>query len=307
MVQTGVVIKNTGSWYTVKATDGQLFECRLKGKFRMQGIKSTNPVAIGDIVDFELDPFVIIGIHERRNFLPRKSTNLSKKQHIIAANIDQAILIATIKYPVTTTVFIDRFLCAAEAYDIPAKIVFNKTDLYSEAEIDNLAEKMAVYESIGYKCLFTSVNKQRNISEFAALLKDKVSLVSGHSGVGKSSLINAIDPNMKLKTQSISEAHHSGKHTTTFSEMHELSLGGYIIDTPGIRGFGTYNFDREEIYHFFPEIFAVAKNCKYHNCLHIEEPGCEVKKAVEEGEISYSRYNSYLNILEDPEDNKYRL
>ncbi|MFB6319690.1 ribosome small subunit-dependent GTPase A [Saccharicrinis sp. FJH54] len=306
MVKTGVVTKNTGSWYQVQ-TETESLECRIKGKFRLKGIRSTNPVAVGDIVDVDAEHNTIVAIHERKNFLVRKSTNLSKQTHVIAANIDQAVLVATVSYPVTTTVFIDRFLSTAEAYDIPAKLIFNKTDLYNEDETDKLAEWMAVYTDIGYECLFTSVTKAKNIDKVSRLLKGKVSLLSGHSGVGKSSLINAVDPGMKLKTQEISEAHHSGKHTTTFSEMHPLKIGGYIIDTPGIRGFGTIDFERNEIYHFFPEIFKTATNCKYHNCIHVEEPGCAVKEAVENGEISYSRYISYLNILEDPDDNKYRV
>ncbi|WP_375727116.1 ribosome small subunit-dependent GTPase A [Saccharicrinis sp. FJH62] len=298
--------KNTGSWYLVQ-TETESLECRIKGKFRLKGIRSTNPVAVGDRVDVDPENNTIIAIHDRKNYLVRKATNLSKQTHIIAANIDQAVLVATVSHPVTTTVFIDRFLSTAEAYDIPAKLIFNKTDLYNDKETDTLAEWLAIYSEIGYECFFTSVVKNRNIDKVAALLSCKVSLLSGHSGVGKSSLINAIDPDLKLKTQEISDAHHSGKHTTTFSEMHALKLGGYIIDTPGIRGFGTIDFERNEIYHFFPEIFKVAAKCKYHNCIHVEEPGCAVKEAVEEGEISYSRYVSYLNILEDPDDNKYRV
>lgn len=306
MVKTGVVTKNTGSWYLVQ-TETEALECRIKGKFRLKGIKSTNPVAVGDIVDVEPENNAIVAIHDRRNYLARKATNLSKRSHIIAANMDQAVLVATVNYPVTTTVFVDRFLATAEAFDIPAKLIFNKTDLYNEKELDTLAEWLAIYTDIGYECLFTSADKKRNISEVADMLKDKVSLFSGHSGVGKSTLINAIDPQLNLKTQMISDAHKAGKHTTTFSEMHALNIGGYIIDTPGIKGFGTIDFERNEIYHFFPEIFKTAAACKYHNCLHLEEPGCAVKQAVEEGEISYSRYVSYLNILEDPDGNKYRV
>jgi ribosome biogenesis GTPase / thiamine phosphate phosphatase len=306
MVKTGVVTKNTGSWYLVQ-TENESLECRIKGKFRLQGIRSTNPVAVGDWVDVDPEHNTIISIHERKNYLVRKATNLSKQTHIIAANIDQAVLVATVNFPVTTTIFIDRFLSTAEAHDIPAKLIFNKTDLYNDKETDILAEWLAIYTEIGYECLFTSVEKKRNLDKLAELLEGKVSLFSGHSGVGKSSLINAIDPGLKLKTQQISDAHQSGKHTTTFSEMHALKLGGYIIDTPGIRGFGTFDFDRNEIYHFFPEIFKVAAHCKYHNCIHVEEPGCAVKASVEAGEISYSRYLSYLNVLEDPTDNKYRM
>lgn len=305
MVKTGVVVKNTGSWYLVKV-DEKILECRIKGKFRLKGIRSTNPVAVGDIVDLETETNAIFNIHERKNYLARKSTNLSKLSHVIAANMDQVVLVATIKFPETSTIFIDRILATAEAFRIPAKIIFNKTDVYKEAEIDVLAEWLAIYTDIGYECLFTSVEKNKNIDKVAELLKDKVSLMAGHSGVGKSSIINAVDPELDLKTQNISDAHNTGKHTTTFSEMHALKIGGYIIDTPGIRGFGTLDFDRSEIYHFFPEIFEMAAACKYHNCIHVEEPGCAVKAAVESGEISYTRYLSYLNILEDPDDNKYR-
>jgi ribosome biogenesis GTPase len=264
-------------------------------------------VAVGDYVDVDSTSNSIITIHQRKNYLARKSTNLSKRSHIIAANIDQAILVATVNYPVTTTVFIDRFLATAQAYNIEARLVFNKTDCYNDKETDKLAEWLAIYSAIGYDCYFTSVKKNRNINQVSDLLKGKVSLLSGHSGVGKSSLINAIDSKLDLKTQQISNAHHSGKHTTTFSEMLPLQNGGYIIDTPGIRGFGTLDFDRYEIYHFFPEIFKVASACRFYNCIHADEPGCAVKKAVEEGGISYSRYVSYLNILDDPEGNKYRL
>lgn len=307
MLQTGVVIKNTGSWYAVLTESGETLECRIKGKFRLKGIKSTNPVTIGDVVDVDTENNIIVSIHERKNYLARKSTNLSKLYHIIAANIDQAVLVATVNYPATTTVFIDRFLASAEAYNIPAKIIINKIDRYNEAETDTLAEWAAIYNDIGYETLFTSVLNSKNITKLESLLKGKTTLLSGHSGVGKSSLINAIDPNLNLKTNRISDSHHSGKHTTTFSEMHPLKTGGFIIDTPGIRGFGTIEFERSMVYHFFPDLFKVAEECRFHNCLHIQEPGCAVKNAVETGDISYSRYNSYLNILDDSDDNKYRL
>lgn len=305
----GIIIKNTGSWYTVKNKSGEFIQCRIKGKFRMQGIRSTNPLAVGDNVEYGLESDntgIIQKIIPRKNIIVRKASNLSKKTQIMAANVDQAVLVATVDFPHTSTVFIDRFLSAAESYGIPAVLVFNKLDRYGEVEKDTLAEWLATYNEIGYLCIFTSAKNGTNLDAFKALLKDKVSILAGHSGVGKSTLINSVAPGLSLKTSEISEAHQTGKHTTTFSEMHPLPFGGYIIDTPGIRGFGTIDLEKEEIYHFFPEIFAEAKKCKFHNCLHTHEPGCSVKEAVDSGEIAHSRYKSYISILEDPEDTKYR-
>lgn len=305
----GRIIKNTGSWYTVKTDIDETVQCRIKGKFRMSGIRSTNPIAVGDVVSFEFETDgtgVIEKIDKRKNIIVRKSTNLSKKSQIMASNVDQAILVATVNYPATSTVFIDRFLAAAESYNIPAFLIFNKLDKYTEPEKEILAEWLTTYNEINYQTLFTSAIKGIGIKEVEALLKNKISIVAGHSGVGKSSLINAVAPGLDLKTAQISEAHQTGKHTTTFSEMHPLPFGGYIIDTPGVRGFGTIDMQRDQIYHYFPEIFKLAESCKFHNCLHTHEPGCVVKQAVEDGEIAESRYKSYLSILDDPEDNKYR-
>ena len=276
----------------------------------MKGIKTTNPVAVGDHVSFESSADdkegIITSIKERKNYIIRKSSNLSKESQILAANIDQALLIATVAYPKTHTEFIDRFLITAEAYNIPALLVFNKLDLYDEEQRDILAEWMDIYENIGYRCLVTSVTKKIHKEELKKNLKDKISLIAGNSGVGKSSLVNMLDPALQLKTNEISDYHQAGKHTTTFAEMHPLSFGGYIIDTPGIKGFGLIDMDKEELYHFFPEIFKISGNCQFYNCSHVHEPKCAVKKAVEEGTISYSRYQNYLNILHDNEE-KYRV
>ena len=310
-MKKGLVIKSTGSWYSVKDSENdQIVSCNIRGKLRIQGIKSTNPVAVGDFVEYELvenaETGVIKDVLDRKNYIIRKSTNLSKQTQIIAANIDQAILMVTIAYPETYTIFIDRFLITAEAYRIPAKLIFNKLDLYNNDQMAQLNELTEIYQNAGYECFITSVKNQTNISKIKNLFKDKTSLVSGNSGVGKSSLINLIDPNLNLKTSEISDYHKSGKHTTTFAEMFELSFGGYIIDTPGIRGFGLHNIQDEELFHFFPEIFKASENCKYHNCTHVHEPGCAVKKAVENGIVSQLRYENYLNILFD-EETKHRL
>ena len=270
----------------------------------MDDIKSTNPVAVGDIVDVN-EENVIVDIEKRKNYIIRKATNLSKQSHIIAANIDQAILIATINYPVTTTVFIDRFLAAAEAYRIPVSLVFNKTDRYNENELRELENVRHLYENIGYPTYSISAKKDEDFNTIKELLKDKITVFAGHSGVGKSTLINRLEPGINLKTAEISDSHKTGKHTTTFAEMHKLSFGGYIIDTPGIRGFGLYHIEKKELYHFFRDIFAISQNCKYHNCLHINEPGCAVKEAVQEGKIAPSRYHSYLSIFHD-NSGKYR-
>ncbi len=309
-MKQGLVIKSTGSWYTVKTDDGSIYNCRIKGRFRMDGIRTTNPVSVGDKVDFKTDSesHVIVNIHDRKNYIIRKSSNLSKHSQIIAANIDQAFLIVTVNYPITTTAFIDRFLASAEAYGIKARIIFNKIDrYYRKADKERLHELQNIYESIGYKCFQISAKEGTHLDTIREQLAGKINLLAGHSGVGKSTLINAIQPGLNLKTGEISEAHAQGKHTTTFSEMFELDFGGYIIDTPGIRGFGTIDMEKEEIYHFFPEIFKTAADCQFNNCTHIHEPKCAVKKAVNEGDISITRYESYLGMMLEEEDNKYRL
>jgi len=306
----GTVIKSTGSWYTVLDETGKYVECRIPGSFRMKGIKSTNPVAVGDYINFKLEPGeetgIIAEIKERKNYIIRKSTNLSKRTHIIAANIDQAILIATIAQPRTSTGFIDRFAVTAEAYNIPLIIVFNKLDLYADVELDLLAELKNAYEKIGYTTLSISVFKEEDIEMISNLLKDKTSLIAGHSGVGKSTLINAIEPDLKLKTGIISGAHHKGKHTTTFAEMFPVKSGGFIIDTPGIKEFGLTAIKKEELAHYFPEMRALMNECRFDNCLHVNEPGCAVKKAVENSEIAEFRYENYLNMLESEEPIDYR-
>ncbi|MCT4600447.1 MAG: ribosome small subunit-dependent GTPase A [Marinifilaceae bacterium] len=308
-MEKGLVIKSTGSWYSVRMDTGQTYECRIQGKFRIKGIKSTNPVAVGDRVGVKIgkdDAHVIVAIEERKNYLVRKSINLSKQTHILASNIDRALLIATINYPQTTTVFIDRFLVSARAYGIPVTIVFNKFDAYTDKDKEQLAYLLDIYESIGYNCIITSAKESKNIKKVSDILKDQVTVLIGHSGVGKSTLINKIDPSLDLKTGAISDIHKQGKHTTTFAEMFDLEGGGSIIDTPGIRGYGLINMEKEELYHFFPEIFKESHNCKFHNCTHVHEPKCAVKEAVEEGRISSSRYESYLSMMNEDENEKYR-
>lgn len=308
-MEKGLVIKSTGSWYSVRLDTGETYECRIQGKFRIKGIKSTNPVAVGDRVEVKIgkdDDHVIVKIEERRNYLVRKSINLSKQTHILASNLDRALLIATINYPQTTTVFIDRFLVSARAYGIPVTIVFNKFDAYSDKDKEQLAYLLDIYESIGYQCIITSAKESKNIKKVSDILKDKITVLIGHSGVGKSTLINKIDPSLDLKTAAISDIHKQGKHTTTFAEMFDLKDGGSIIDTPGIRGYGLINMEKEELYHFFPEIFNESHNCKFHNCTHVHEPKCAVKEAVEEGRISSSRYESYLSMMKEDENEKYR-
>ncbi len=308
-LKEGLVIKSTGSWYTVKTSDGVIHNCRIKGKFRMQGIRTTNPISVGDRVDFEEkeDANVIVKILDRKNYIIRKASNLSKHSQIIAANVDQAFLIVTVNYPLTTTTFIDRFLAAAEAYRIPVNLIFNKIDRYRPNDMQRLAELKGIYESIGYKCFEISAKEGTHLDIIREALKGKINLLSGHSGVGKSTLINAIQPGLDLKTGEISEAHSQGKHTTTFSEMFELDFEGYIIDTPGIRGFGTIDMEKEEMSHFFPEIFRTSEHCQFNNCSHLHEPKCAVKGAVEVGDISMSRYESYLGMIMEDEDNKYRI
>jgi ribosome biogenesis GTPase len=302
----GMVTKSTGSWYTVYTQAGEKIDCRLKGKFRLKGIKSTNPVAVGDHVNFEYEDGketgVINQIFDRKNYIIRKSVNLSKQTHIIAANIDIAFLLVTIDNPPTFTGFIDRFLATAEAYNIKAILLFNKLDIYTDDELEKLATLDATYTKIGYKCIAISATKNIGIDEVKELMKDKTTMFSGHSGVGKSTLINAIEPNLNLKTKEVSKQHKQGMHTTTFAEMFELSFGGFIIDTPGIKGFGVVDFKPEEITDYFPEFFKLKSKCKYNNCLHINEPNCAIKEALETGEIEYSRYNSYLQMVEGDEE-----
>jgi ribosome biogenesis GTPase len=296
----GLITKSTGSWYQVKTKEGQRFDCRIKGIFRTKGITTTNPIAVGDIVDFEMEPEqgtgVITKLHPRKNYIIRKSINLSKQAQIIAANLDQALLVVTLASPRTSLGFIDRFLVTAEAYDVPAALVFNKLDLFSDEGLEILADYKAIYENIGYPCYEVSALQGDNIEQVADIIKDKVTLFSGHSGVGKSSLINALLPDLKLRTTEISEWHDKGMHTTTFAEMFELPQGGYIIDTPGIRELGVIDIEKNELSHFFPEMRALLNQCRFNSCRHINEPGCAVIKAVEDGEIELSRYESYLSI-----------
>lgn len=307
-LKRGLILKSTGSWYTVKTVAGEVINCKIKGKLRTFDIKSTNPVSVGDWVDIEMadeQTGVIVEIAERKNYLIRKASNLSKQSHIIAANVDQALLVITLAFPETPFEFTDRFLAAAEAYQIPVIIVINKIDLYEDTLARLIREVHEIYEPIGYTVIETSVPQNKNLDLVRHLIENKVSVLSGNSGVGKSSLINAIYPDNNLRVGSISDYHLKGKHTTTFAEMIELPGGGYLIDTPGIKGFGMVHIEREEVYHFFPEIFKYAASCQYNNCLHIEEPNCAVKAAVERGEIFAGRYNSYLSILND-EKGKYR-
>lgn len=305
---TGIVYKSTGSWYWVKSESGELHKCRIKGKFRIKGIKSTNPIAVGDEVDFDLETKgdeevgVISNIHERRNFIVRKSVNLSKQTHVIASNIDRVFLLVTINNPKTLTTFIDRFLVTAEAYSIEAVLVFNKIDTYEIEERAEILYLKDIYEAIGYTCIEVSSTEKTNVDKVKELMKGKVSMFSGHSGVGKTTLVNAIEPGLNLKTKEISEQHKQGQHTTTFAEMFDLSFGAKIIDTPGIKGFGVVDMDKEELGDYFPEFFALKEYCKFNNCIHVNEPQCAVKDALEEEEISWSRYKSYLQILEGEEE-----
>ena len=306
---TGLVIKNTGSWYTVKTDSNQLVECKIKGNFRLKGIRSTNPVAVGDRVsitpNLEGTAF-ITSIEDRKNYIIRKSPNLSKQSHIIAANVDQAFLVVTINRPVTSTTFIDRFLASAEAYRVPVVLLFNKTDALEDEEREYQQMMIDLYETVGYQCLAISAANGSGMDKVRELLAGKITLLSGNSGVGKSTLINSLLPDVQLKTAEISDAHNAGTHTTTFSEMLELPEGGYIIDTPGIKGFGTFDIEPEELTSYFKEIFHFSKDCRFNNCTHTHEPGCAVLKAVEEHYIAQSRYLSYLNMLEDKEEGKYR-
>jgi ribosome biogenesis GTPase len=300
--ELGTVVRSTGSWNTIRTADGNTLECRLRGQFRQQGLRATNPIAVGDHVLFTVEDDgngVIVDILDRKNYIIRKSVNLSKEVHIIAANIDQAMIIATVSQPRTSLGFIDRFLCVAEAYDIPAIVVLNKLDLQTEAEqIELNRSYKEIYTNANYPVYTVSATENTGIDELRKVLKDKVTLVFGHSGVGKSTLLNAIQPELGLRTGEISEVHSKGKHTTTFAEMFELNEGGSVIDTPGVKEFGMVNMTEEEIYHYFPEIFKAADKCKFGNCLHKDEPGCAVKSEVENGTIAESRYSNYISVLE---------
>ncbi len=305
----GLVIKNTGSWYTVKTDDGQLIESKIKGNFRLKGIRSTNPVAVGDHVELitnQEGTAFISSIEDRRNYIVRKSPNLSKQSHILAANVDQALLVVTVNYPQTSTTFIDRFLASAEAYRVPVVLVFNKRDILSEEELRYEDMMRTLYETVGYRCVEISAATGEGTEQLLPIVKDKISLLSGNSGVGKSTLINQLVPGADQRTAEISNAHNTGMHTTTFSEMIELPDGGYIIDTPGIKGFGTFDMEKEELTGYFKEIFRFSKDCRFSNCTHTHEPGCAVIKAVEDHYIAASRYQSYLSMLEDKDENKYR-
>ena len=305
----GLVIKNTGSWYTVLTDGGNTIDCKIKGNFRLKGIRSTNPVAVGDRVEIVRNhegTAFITNICDRRNYIIRKSSNLSKQSHIIAANVDQAFLIVTVKYPETSTTFIDRFLASAEAYSVPVTLVFNKVDLLQDDERRYLDMMVTLYETVGYDCLKVSAETKEGMDRLLPLLKDKITLFSGNSGVGKSTMLNFIVPGAELRTAEISDAHNTGMHTTTFSEMLPLTDGGWVIDTPGIKGFGTFNMEPEEICGYFKEIFKFSADCRFGNCTHTHEPGCAVLKAVEEHYIALSRYNSYISMLNDKEEGKYR-
>ena len=318
----GLVIKNTGSWYVVRTDDGQLFDCKVKGNFRLRGIRSTNPVAVGDRVEIkgqgaekkgQEEIFYITEIEDRRNYIIRKASNLSKQSHIIAANVDQAALVVTISHPETSTTFIDRFLASAEAYRVPVVLIFNKTDIYDEADMRYLQAITSLYESLGYTCMHCSASTGEGIDAIRQELQGKTTLLSGNSGVGKSTLLNQLIPEAKVRTAEISTSHDTGMHTTTFSEMFTMpGLSGdsgtpsYIIDTPGIKGFGTFDMERTEVAHYFREIFQIGQDCRFGDCTHTNEPGCAVLQAVEEHRIAQSRYASYLSMLEDQDAEKYR-
>ncbi|MEG2573607.1 MAG: ribosome small subunit-dependent GTPase A [Bacteroides sp.] len=305
----GLVIKNTGSWYQVKTDDGRFVECKIKGNFRLKGIRSTNPIAVGDRVEIIINnegTAFICEIDDRKNYIVRRSSNLSKQSHILAANLDQCMLLVTVNYPQTSTIFIDRFLASAEAYRVPMKLVFNKVDAYNEDEMRYLEELIKLYTHIGYPCFKISAKEGDGIENIKKELAGSVTLLSGHSGVGKSTFINALLPDIGARTAEISTYHNKGMHTTTYSEMFPVMNDGYIIDTPGIKGFGTFDMEEEEVGHYFKEIFQFSNKCKYNNCTHRHEPGCAVRDAVENHLISESRYTSYLNMLEDKEEGKYR-
>ena len=308
-MERGLVLKSTGSRYRVLYGENKIIDCTIKGKFRVKELRTTNPVAVGDIVNFEaeknFDSGVITEVLDRKNYILRKASNLSKESQIIAANIDQVFLMVTIILPETPVEFIDRFMITAEAYRIPASIIFNKTDLYGSEENEKMEYLISLYNKIGYACYRVSLKQNSGIDALRDKMKDRITLISGNSGVGKSTLLNCFAPDLNLRTEEISAYHRQGKHITTFPEMHRMPFGGYVIDTPGIRGFGVVDMERNEIYHFFPEIFKISKECRFYNCLHLDEPGCAVRTSVENGEIDPLRYRSYINILED-DGRKYR-
>lgn len=305
----GLVIKNTGSWYTVKSEAGQLIDCKIKGKFRTQNIRTTNPIAVGDWVEFDENKNDVPMIHticDRKNYIIRRASNLSKQSQILAANLDLVLLVVTVNYPETSTVFIDRFFAVAEAYQVPACMVINKIDRYSEDEMSYAEALKSLYETLNYPVFFISALQEESLEKIRGFLHNKTTLIAGNSGVGKSTLINKLCPDIETRTNDISEYHNKGMHTTTFSEMFELMDGGYVIDTPGVKGFGTIDFKTSEVGHYFKEIFEFSKQCKYNNCTHTHEPDCAVIRAVEERKISQSRYNSYLSVIEDSTEGKYR-
>jgi ribosome biogenesis GTPase len=309
---TGIVYKSTGSWYTVKTEDATVYKCRIKGKFRIKGIKSTNPIAVGDVVDFKIEDKnnehtgVIHNIHDRTNYIIRKSVNLSKRIHIIASNIDQVFLLITLNNPPTFTSFIDRFLATTEAYNVKTVLLFNKIDTYNEDELLEVKYLAASYRDIGYDCVGVSALEGKNVDKVKEMMLGKTSMFVGHSGVGKSTLVNTIEAGLDIKTKEISTQHSQGQHTTTFAEMFDLSFEARIIDTPGIKGFGIVDMEKEEITDYFPEFFALKRDCKFNNCLHIEEPHCAVKAALENGDIALSRYKSYVQMVEGDEEH-YRV
>jgi ribosome biogenesis GTPase len=304
----GLVIKAVGSLYTVKdLATGEVCDCLIRGKLRLKGVRTTNLLTVGDRVFYESNKTpVITDLEPRRNYIIRRSTNLSKEAHIVAANIDQAFLIFTLNFPRTSLEFVDRFLVSAEAYKIPVIIVINKMDLYDEAQLEEVKKVEEIYHKIGYSVVKTSIKQKNSIDNIKSLLTNKITLFSGNSGVGKSSLMNVLNPELEVRVGEISDYHNKGKHTTTFSEMFEVAPNTYIVDTPGIKGFGLVDIELEELYHFFPEIFAVSHNCKFANCTHVHEPDCAVRSAIEEGKVSGQRYTSYLKMLEGDEDEKYR-
>ena len=304
----GLVIKNTGNIYSVK-TDSGVVECRIKGNFRLKDIKSTNPVAVGDYVKISMredNTAYISEILPRRNYIVRKASNLSKQSHILAANVDICLLVVTVNYPATSTTFIDRFLASAEAYRVPVVLVFNKTDLYNDEELATMEQLITLYESIGYRCLRTAATEGKGIEEIKEIINGHVTLLAGNSGVGKSSLVNAVSPETAARIGEISKIHNKGMHTTTYSEMFELMPGSYLVDTPGVKGFGTYDMEIEEIADYFIEIFECSKGCRFGNCTHLHEPGCAVIEAVDRGDIALSRYSSYLSMIEEKKEGKYR-
>jgi ribosome biogenesis GTPase / thiamine phosphate phosphatase len=308
-LEKGVVLKSTGSRYKVLYGEGIILDCSIKGKLRIKELRTTNPIAVGDNVLFEIDKKnnsgIITEVLDRRNYILRKASNLSKHSQIIAANLDQVFLMITIILPETPVEFIDRFIITAEAYRVPAKIIINKTDLYGREEFEKMEYLESMYNKIGYECIRLSLIDKTNLETLKLLMRDKISLISGNSGVGKTTLLNSFNPALNLKTSEISDYHKQGKHITTFPEMHQMPFGGFVIDTPGIKGFGVVDMERNEIYHFFREIFIISKDCRFNNCLHLDEPGCAVRAAVEQGEIDFLRYRSYLNIMEG-DNRKYR-